>query len=170
MPMPMPLPLGTFDFDALPPVLEEKGDFLDSPGSAGAGPCEKSAPRRRRRVGGSRTRLAALFRAVAAPLRLPAFFAAAAPGPSSCPRRASPSPSHPWLASCERARGTPAWRARVASEQRVGAFGPVTRVLEPVVARAQWEIVVRAAAVAALASAVLAGALVALPVVPPARG
>lgn len=56
------------------------------------------------------------------------------------------------------------WRGRHALEGRVPAFGPVTRVLAPVVARAQWEIVVRAAILAALLDVVVVGAVLALPV------
>ncbi|KAL5482561.1 hypothetical protein ACEPAI_9155 [Sanghuangporus weigelae] len=56
------------------------------------------------------------------------------------------------------------WRTRCALEARVPAFGPVTRVLAPVVARAQWEIVVRAACLAALLCIVACGVVVSLPV------
>jgi hypothetical protein len=46
----------------------------------------------------------------------------------------------------------------------VPAFGPVTRVLSPVVSRAQWEIVVRSAAVAMILSLSIVGCLLAIPV------
>lgn len=48
--------------------------------------------------------------------------------------------------------------------KKVPAFGPVTKVLSPVISRAQWEIVVRSAAVAAVLSVVIVGALLAVPV------
>ncbi|KAL5501670.1 hypothetical protein ACEPAH_8930 [Sanghuangporus vaninii] len=56
------------------------------------------------------------------------------------------------------------WRTRCTLESRVPAFGPVTRVLAPVVARAQWEIVVRAACLAALLCIITCGVVVSLPV------
>ncbi len=46
----------------------------------------------------------------------------------------------------------------------VPAFGPLTRVLSPVVSRAQWEIVVRSAFVAMLLSLSIIGSLLAVPV------
>lgn len=55
------------------------------------------------------------------------------------------------------------WRRAYAHVQRTPAFGPVTRVLSPVVSRAQWEIVVRAFVLAGLLSCVVEAALVALP-------
>ncbi|KAI0044406.1 hypothetical protein FA95DRAFT_1522872 [Auriscalpium vulgare] len=45
----------------------------------------------------------------------------------------------------------------------VPAFGPLTKVLSPVVTRAQWEIVVRSACLALAISATLVGVLVAMP-------
>jgi hypothetical protein len=48
--------------------------------------------------------------------------------------------------------------------RRVPAFGPVTRVLSPVVSRAQWEIVVRSALVAMILSLSIVGCLLAIPV------
>jgi hypothetical protein len=48
--------------------------------------------------------------------------------------------------------------------RRVPAFGPITRVLSPVVSRAQWEIVVRSAFVSILISLAIVGGLVAIPV------
>ncbi|EJC97919.1 uncharacterized protein FOMMEDRAFT_114694 [Fomitiporia mediterranea MF3/22] len=56
------------------------------------------------------------------------------------------------------------WHSRCAIESRVPAFGPVTRVLAPEVARAQWEIVVRAAVLATLLCVVVCGVVVSLPV------
>lgn len=46
----------------------------------------------------------------------------------------------------------------------VPAFGPLTRVISPVVTRAQWEIVVRSALVAMLMSIAIVGSLLAIPV------
>jgi hypothetical protein len=46
----------------------------------------------------------------------------------------------------------------------VPAFGPLTRVLSPVVSRAQWEIVVRSAFVAMLMSLSIVGCLLVIPV------
>lgn len=46
----------------------------------------------------------------------------------------------------------------------VPAFGPLTRILSPVVSRAQWEIVVRSAFVALLMSFTIIGSLLAIPV------
>jgi hypothetical protein len=48
--------------------------------------------------------------------------------------------------------------------QGVPAFGPLTRVMSPVVSRAQWEIVVRSAFVAMLISFTIVGSLLAIPV------
>ncbi|KAI0304439.1 hypothetical protein B0F90DRAFT_1254829 [Multifurca ochricompacta] len=48
--------------------------------------------------------------------------------------------------------------------RRVPAFGPLTRVLSPVVTRAQWEIVVRSGFVALLISLVIVGCLLPVPV------
>ena len=48
--------------------------------------------------------------------------------------------------------------------RRVPAFGPLTRVLNPVVSRAQWEIVVRSAFLAILLSLAIVGSLLAVPV------
>jgi len=47
--------------------------------------------------------------------------------------------------------------------RRVPAFGPLTRVLSPVISRAQWEIVVRSAFVALLLSLAIVGSLLAVP-------
>ncbi|KAA1469973.1 hypothetical protein DENSPDRAFT_858228 [Dentipellis sp. KUC8613] len=55
-------------------------------------------------------------------------------------------------------------RARERFVQTVPAFGPLTRVLSPVVSRAQWEIVIRSASLALLISVVFVGALLAIPV------
>ncbi|KAH9002561.1 hypothetical protein EDB86DRAFT_3040520 [Lactarius hatsudake] len=46
----------------------------------------------------------------------------------------------------------------------VPAFGPLTRVISPVVSRAQWEIVVRSALVAMVISLAIVGSLLAIPV------
>jgi len=48
--------------------------------------------------------------------------------------------------------------------RRVPAFGPLTRVLSPVVSRAQWEIVVRSGFLAMLLSLAIVGSLLAVPV------
>lgn len=48
--------------------------------------------------------------------------------------------------------------------RHVPAFGPLTKVLSPVVSRAQWEIVVRSAVVALFISLAIVGSLVAVPV------
>jgi len=47
--------------------------------------------------------------------------------------------------------------------RHVPAFGPITKVLSPVVSRAQWEIVVRSAFVALLMSFTVVGSLLAIP-------
>jgi len=47
--------------------------------------------------------------------------------------------------------------------RRVPAFGPLTRVLSPIVSRAQWEIVVRSAFLAMLLSFAIVGSLLAVP-------
>jgi hypothetical protein len=65
------------------------------------------------------------------------------------------------------------WQPRLAIARHVPAFGPVTRVLNPVVTRAQWEIVVRAAMLAFVMTLAIVGALCAAPVPPvpmPVRG
>jgi len=46
----------------------------------------------------------------------------------------------------------------------VPAFGPLTRVLSPVVSRAQWEIVVRSAIVGMLMSLIIVGSFLGIPV------
>ena len=56
------------------------------------------------------------------------------------------------------------WRRRFAKTQHVPAFGPVTRVLNPVVTRAQWEIVVRSAVLALVMSLSIVLGLCAVPV------
>jgi hypothetical protein len=56
------------------------------------------------------------------------------------------------------------WRARLRTVKSVPAFGPLTRVLEPIVARGQWEIVVRSACYAAVGAWLFVGCLLALPV------
>jgi len=48
--------------------------------------------------------------------------------------------------------------------RHVPAFGPVTRILSPVVSRAQWEIVVRSAIVSIILSLAIVGSLLAVPV------
>jgi hypothetical protein len=48
--------------------------------------------------------------------------------------------------------------------RKVPAFGPLTRVLSPIVTRAQWEIVVRSAFVAMLMSLSIVGCFLAIPV------
>ena len=58
------------------------------------------------------------------------------------------------------------WRTNYLTIQAVPAFGPVTRVLSPVVTRAQWEIVVRSFAVAGVIAWVVVGSLLALPEMP----
>ena len=55
------------------------------------------------------------------------------------------------------------WRKRFRRVTSVPAFGPLTRVLEPVVSRGQWEIVVRSACAAALGAWIVIGCLLALP-------
>ncbi|OJT15262.1 hypothetical protein TRAPUB_8184 [Trametes pubescens] len=56
------------------------------------------------------------------------------------------------------------WQARVRRMLQVPAFAsPLTPVLNPVVTRGQWEIVVRSAFIALVVSAVVIGALVAVP-------
>ena len=47
--------------------------------------------------------------------------------------------------------------------RRVPAFGPLTRVLSPIVTRAQWEIVVRSAFLSILLSLAIVGSLLAVP-------
>jgi hypothetical protein len=48
--------------------------------------------------------------------------------------------------------------------RHVPAFGPLTKVISPVVSRAQWEIVVRSAFVAFFISLTILGSLLAVPV------
>jgi hypothetical protein len=48
--------------------------------------------------------------------------------------------------------------------RHVPAFGPLTKVLSPVVSRAQWEIVVRSAFVALFVALIIVGSLLAVPV------
>jgi hypothetical protein len=48
--------------------------------------------------------------------------------------------------------------------RHVPAFGPLTKVLSPVISRAQWEIVVRSAFVALFLSLIIVGSLLAVPV------
>ncbi|KAH8104586.1 hypothetical protein BXZ70DRAFT_596887 [Cristinia sonorae] len=65
---------------------------------------------------------------------------------------------------CPVAKAT-AWRKRFRKVSAVPAFAsPLTPVLNPIVGRAQWEIVVRSAMMAAVISAVVVGALVSVPV------
>ncbi|KAI5119203.1 hypothetical protein M0805_004458 [Coniferiporia weirii] len=179
------LPLGPFDFDALPAlprgaptreaapgghsfgsgtegsvILDEKEyEYqLDTPVNATTALCEK-------RSGGSAAsnRLISLVFSLLSPFLSPGTSCPSAvsshpwaKGPDAAPRSI-----FPWRNSCEKGRG---WRTRCAAAQRTPAFGPVTRILEPVVARAQWEIVVRAGTLAALLSGAITGTLVALPV------
>lgn len=56
-----------------------------------------------------------------------------------------------------------AWQTRFRRVMSVPAFGPLTRVLEPVVSRGQWEIVVRSACAAFLGAWIVIGCLIALP-------
>lgn len=57
------------------------------------------------------------------------------------------------------------WRTRLRRVAAVPAFkSPLTPVLNPVVTRAQWEIVVRSAMIALVVSVIVVGALVAVPV------
>ncbi|VDC02410.1 unnamed protein product [Peniophora sp. CBMAI 1063] len=58
-------------------------------------------------------------------------------------------------------------RTALAIQRAVPAFGPLTRVLNPVISRAQWEIVVRSAIIAAIISFSVVFGLVAVPVMPP---
>lgn len=56
------------------------------------------------------------------------------------------------------------WRSRLKSVMSVPAFGPLTRVLSPLVSRGQWEIVVRSAVYAFLSVWIWLGVIVSLPV------
>ncbi|TFY74785.1 hypothetical protein EWM64_g9227 [Hericium alpestre] len=68
-------------------------------------------------------------------------------------------------ARCRRAeKHEAAVRTRERIAQAVPAFGPLTRVLSPVVSRAQWDIVVRSAMLAGLFSIIIVGTLCAVPV------
>ena len=66
--------------------------------------------------------------------------------------------------ACPIARAT-AWRKRFKKVSAVPAFAsPLTPVLNPIVGRAQWEIVMRSALMAAVISFVVVGALLSVPV------
>ncbi|KAF8583522.1 hypothetical protein K439DRAFT_1617434 [Ramaria rubella] len=93
--------------------------------------------------------------------------------PMPCAFAVPHAPSHPYVhappntphftAHPHTRPNTSTWRTRFRTVTAVPAFGPLTRVLEPVVSRGQWEIVVRSALVAALGAWIVVGALVALP-------
>lgn len=77
--------------------------------------------------------------------------------PTTQPSNPSQSPTQPPSDK----ENTLSYRARLALIRAVPAFAaPLTRVLEPVVTRAQWEIVVRSAAIAALISGTVIGLVV----------
>ncbi|GJJ13988.1 hypothetical protein Clacol_008245 [Clathrus columnatus] len=59
------------------------------------------------------------------------------------------------------------WRERLKSVTSVPAFGPLTRVLSPLVSRGQWEIVVRSAAYAFIGAWLWTGVMVSLPTMRP---
>ncbi len=60
--------------------------------------------------------------------------------------------------------GKTSWRKRLRRMLQVPAFAsPLTPVLNPIVTRGQWEIVVRSAVIAFVVSAVIIGGLVAAP-------
>ncbi|KAI0822284.1 hypothetical protein BC628DRAFT_1327653 [Trametes gibbosa] len=62
------------------------------------------------------------------------------------------------------AKSKPSWQVRVRRMLQVPAFAsPLTPVLNPVVTRGQWEIVVRSALIALVTSVTVVGALVAIP-------
>jgi hypothetical protein len=48
--------------------------------------------------------------------------------------------------------------------RHVPAFGPLTKILSPVISRAQWEIVIRSAFAALLITLTIVGSLLAVPV------
>lgn len=76
------------------------------------------------------------------------------------------SPDEPDEPRCKAAYVRPEPEVVLAQERRtraVPAFGPLTKVLSPVVTRAQWEIVMRSMTLAALASLVFVGSLLAVP-------
>jgi hypothetical protein len=79
--------------------------------------------------------------------------------PAAPPHKAAVRPQ----ASFSSFRSTEAWQTRFRRVMAVPAFGPLTWVLEPVVSRGQWEIVVRSACAAALGAWIFIGCLVALP-------
>lgn len=60
--------------------------------------------------------------------------------------------------------GKTSWQKRVRRMLQVPAFAsPLTPVLNPIVTRGQWEIVVRSAIIAFVVSAAIIGGLVAIP-------
>lgn len=87
-------------------------------------------------------------------------------GPASPTSTLSP-PSVVWpseKAGSVQTRGRTSWRKRVRRMLQVPAFAsPLTPVLNPIVTRGQWEIVVRSALIALVLSAAIVGGLVAVP-------
>ncbi|KAI0029166.1 hypothetical protein K488DRAFT_89004 [Vararia minispora EC-137] len=82
------------------------------------------------------------------------------------PPRAVASDLHPAPRPyCQRGRPDVVVGRHVAWMRAVPAFGPLTRVLSPVVSRAQWEIVIKSGLIAAVASIALIAGLTAVPVV-----
>ncbi|KAF8463361.1 hypothetical protein JB92DRAFT_3066712 [Gautieria morchelliformis] len=79
--------------------------------------------------------------------------------PASAPCKSAVRPQPSFSSS----RSTGSWQTRFRRVMAVPAFGPLTRVLEPVVSRGQWEIVVRSACAAAIGAWIFIGCLVALP-------
>ncbi|TDL22121.1 hypothetical protein BD410DRAFT_815053 [Rickenella mellea] len=82
------------------------------------------------------------------------------------PEPLADTPEIPYLSTATSTRKT--WRSRFRYVRKVPAFGPLTRVLNPLVTRAQWEIVVRSFVISGIVSWMLVGGLVGIPV--PHRG
>jgi hypothetical protein len=68
---------------------------------------------------------------------------------------------------CQRGKPDVVVERQVAWMRAVPAFGPLTKILSPVVSRAQWEIVVKSAAIAGIVSLSVVFGLVAVPVMWP---
>ena len=78
----------------------------------------------------------------------------------------------PSIESCPTAKIKPnAWRERFRKVSAVPAFAsPLTPILNPIVGRAQWEIVMRSAVMASMISLIVIGALLSIPVTHPKQG
>ncbi|KLO12246.1 hypothetical protein SCHPADRAFT_998285 [Schizopora paradoxa] len=111
-----------------------------------------------------------------APAPVPPFASSSTPSSSSSPSSPisplgahqlpfpSSPPNLPAPVDTDTTPSSGAWQSRFAQAARVPAFGPVTRILSPVVSRAQWEIVVRSFMLAGLLSGMIIGGLLGVPV------